>query len=93
MTKVLTTAPKANSLCERFQGSVRRELLDHFFILNERHLYRILKEYIDYFNHARPHQGIKQALPVPAATTSLTIGQVIPFPVLRGLHHNYMRVA
>jgi len=39
--EVLTTAyqaPKANTICERFQGSVRRECLDFFLILNERHL-------------------------------------------------------
>lgn len=86
-------APKANSLCERFQGSVRRELLDHFFILNERHLYRILKEYIQYFNHERPHQGIEQALPVPTAFPPLTKGKIIPFQILGGLHHSYKRVA
>ena len=94
--KILKTpirAPKANSLCERFQGSVRRELLDHFFILNERHLYRILKEYIQYFNHQRPHQGIKQALPVPLAEPTLSKGKIVPFPILGGLHHRYKRVA
>jgi putative transposase len=32
-------APKANSIYERFLRSVRQEVLDHFFILNERHLY------------------------------------------------------
>jgi hypothetical protein len=44
--KVLKTpvrAPKAHSSCERFLGSVRREVLDHFVILNERHLKRVLK--------------------------------------------------
>jgi putative transposase len=94
--KILKTpirAPKANSLCERFQGSVRRELLDHFFILNERHLYRILKEYIHYFNHQRPDQGIKQALPVPLAEPTLNKGKIVPFPILGGLHHSYKRVA
>jgi putative transposase len=91
--KTPTRAPKANSVCERFQGSVRRELLDHFFILNERHLYRILKEYIQYFNHERPHQGIEQALPVPAAVPPLSKGKIVPFPILGGLHHSYKRVA
>ena len=56
-------APKANAICERFLGSVRRECLDHFLILSERHLYRVLKEYRRYFNHARPHQGIGQKMP------------------------------
>jgi transposase InsO family protein len=84
--KILKTpiqAPKANSVCERFQGSVRRELLDHFFIFNERHLYRILKvkEYIQYFNHERPHQGIQQALPIPTAEPPVSKREIIPFPI------------
>ena len=51
-------APKANAICERFLGSVRRECLDHFLILGERHLQRVLQEYVAYFNLDRPHQGI-----------------------------------
>jgi len=37
-------APKANAICERFLCSLQRECLDHFIILRERHLYRIVKE-------------------------------------------------
>jgi putative transposase len=65
--KVLKTpirAPKADAICERFLGSVRREVLDHFLVLNERHLKRILKAYVEYFNHHSPHQGIGQAKPL-----------------------------
>jgi hypothetical protein len=38
-------APEANAICERFLGSVRRECLDHFLILSERHICRVMKEY------------------------------------------------
>jgi hypothetical protein len=51
-------APKAKGVCERFLGSVRRERLDFYLILSERHLYRTMKQYHAYFNHARPHKGI-----------------------------------
>jgi transposase InsO family protein len=67
--KVLTTpyqAPKANAICERFPGSVRRECLDFFLILSEGRLCRTMKQYQAYFNHARPHQGIFQHIPCPA---------------------------
>jgi len=35
----------------------RKQFLDHFIILSQRHLYRIVKEYARYFNYARPHPG------------------------------------
>jgi putative transposase len=95
-------APRANAVCERFLGSVRRECLDHILILSERHLHRVIKEYVQYFNMARPHQGIRQTIPVPQVVklgesqlgeTSLPppegIGKVISLPVLGGLHHDY----
>src|SRR5262245_14603613 len=57
-------APRANAVCERLLGSARREYTDHTLILGERHLGRVLTEYVDYFNRARPHQGIAQRTPV-----------------------------
>jgi putative transposase len=54
-------APRANAICERFLGSVRRECLDHLLILHEKQLHRILHAYVQYFNQARPHQGIRRA--------------------------------
>ena len=83
-------APKANAICERFLGSVRRECLDHFLILSERHLYRAMKEYQEYFNCARPHQGIGQRIPCRTPQgVELSGKRVISRPVLGGLHHDY----
>ena len=59
----LHAAPQANAICERFVGSVRRECLDHRLVLGVLHLIRILKEYVAYFNCARPHQAIGQRIP------------------------------
>jgi putative transposase len=84
-------APRANAVCERFIGSLRRECLDHLLIIGERQLTRVLKEYVSYFNPARPHQGISQRIPaprVPLPRTSKT-STVIAAPVLNGLHHKY----
>jgi putative transposase len=39
-------APRANATCERFLGSVRRECLDHLLVLGERHLWKVLTEYV-----------------------------------------------
>jgi transposase InsO family protein len=92
--KVLKTpykAPKANAICERFLGSLRRECLDHVLILSERHLHRVVKEYTEYFNHARPHQGIKQHIPCrPERPDAPPVnGKLSSRLVLAGLHHDY----
>jgi transposase len=47
-------APKANAHCERFIGTLRRELLDQTLILNERHLRRTLTRYLEHYNGQRP---------------------------------------
>ncbi len=98
MIDVLRTpirAPKANAICERFIGSVRRECLDHILILSDRQLYRLVREYVDYFNHARPHQGIASQIPQPCAADqdNSQEGPIIALPVLGGLHHDYRRAA
>ena len=85
-------APKANAVCERFLGSVRRECLDHVLILNERQLHRVLKEYVHYFNTARPHQGRNGQCPIQLDSPS-TGNKITAFPVLNGLHHDYRRSA
>jgi putative transposase len=89
-------APTQNATCERFLGSARRECLDHVLVLGEAHLRRVLREYAEYFNRARPHQGLGQRIPVaPEAGPALTAagGRVLAIPVLGGLHHTYARAA
>jgi putative transposase len=84
-------APKPNAVCERFLSSVRRECLDHFLILSERHLSRAMKEYKRYFNQVRPHQGIGQSIPCQPELRNGPVlgGKVVARPVLGGLHHDY----
>jgi len=87
-------APQANAVCERFLGSVRRECLDHLLVLGERQLSRVLREYVAYFNGARPHQGLGQAIPESSADdTGRRSGPIRAVPVLGGLHHTYHRAA
>jgi len=51
-------APQANSVCERFGGTLRRECLDFLIPLNERHLKLTLKSWVAHFNHGRPHMSL-----------------------------------
>jgi hypothetical protein len=88
----------ANAVCERFLGSVRRECVDHTLVLGERHLRRVLTEYLAYFNGARPHQSIEQRAPASLGVTATpqqtgTGGRVVAIPVLGGLHHAYRTAA
>jgi putative transposase len=63
-------------------------------ILGEQHLTRVLREYVAYFNRARPHQGLGQATPELAThETRSREGPIYAVPVLGGLHHTYQRAA
>jgi putative transposase len=88
-------APCANAVCERFMGSQRRECLDHLLIFSDGQLYRVIKEYVGYFNRARPHQGIAQKSPEAPTVEAHAAkkGKIIAFPMLNGLHHDYRRAA
>jgi putative transposase len=81
---------------ERFRVSVRRECLDHFLILKEKQLHRLLKTSVQYCNQARPHQGLRQQIAEPlllSAPSPDQSGQVFSFAVLGGLHHDYHKAA
>jgi hypothetical protein len=67
----------------------------HLFIVDERHLQRVLDEYVAYFNAWRPHRGLGQRAPcgsVPTAHANPT-GRIVGRPVLGGLHHVYQHAA
>jgi len=77
--------------------SVRRECLGHLLILHEDQLRRVLRAYCTYFNEARPHQGIGQAILNAAGQESAShapaASAVESIPILGGLHHDYQRAA
>jgi len=96
--KTPVRAPRANSYCERLIGSLRRECLDHILILDRLQLDRIVQEYLDDYNHSRPHQGIGQQTPESLAKdnpwpTRKPGGKIASSPVLSGLHHSDARAA
>jgi putative transposase len=84
--------PNANAFAERWIRSVREECLNHLLIFSPRSLRHVLTEYIDYYNCARPHQGLAQQTPIPY-TPSLPDGSIRHRKVLGGLIRDYYREA
>jgi putative transposase len=92
-------APKANAYCERLVGSIRRECLDFMIPLGEKHLRRILAEWVMHYNQGRPHLSLGPGTPEPAAVMLPLQGhdrhsfardcKVLARAVLGGLHHEY----
>jgi putative transposase len=72
--------------------SAREQCPDRLLIVNQAHLRRVLQEYVDYYNTARPHQGINQQALIPFARGS-AIGPISCRDVLGGILHNYRREA
>ncbi len=57
--------PNCNAFIERWNRSVREELLDHRIVFGERDLRKLFMEYVEYFNQKRPHQPLQQDSPCP----------------------------
>ncbi len=95
VVEIPVRAPRANAICERFVGGVRRELLDRILIVNIAHARAVLSEYESHFNTHRPHRALKQAAPlrplppVPADPTATVVRR----DRLGGLLHEYTQVA
>ena len=94
-------SPKANAICERVIGTIRRECLDWLIPLSESHLRSILRAWVGHYNRGRPHMALGPGVPdppsvvVPPATrmTRHRIGErlgVRARSVLGGLHHEYL---
>jgi putative transposase len=90
-------APRANAICERMIGTLRRELFDRLLIVDEHHLRRVLTEYLRHYNAARPHRSLGQLAPAQAGTRppeiNLAEHRIRRKQVLSGLTHEYQIAA
>jgi len=97
--KTPVRTPIANSICERVIGTLRRECLDFVIPLGDRHLYRILKEWVTHYNQGRPHMSLGPGLPEPRALLPMSrqahrhqipkTQRIVARSILSGLHHEY----
>jgi putative transposase len=85
-------SPWQNGVAERWVESCRRDLLDHVIAVNERHLKRLLSEYVRYYHEDRTHLGLRKGTP-DYRIRSTTAGRVLSQDRLGGLHHRYDRAA
>jgi putative transposase len=85
-------SPWQNGIAERWVGSCRRDLLDHMVALNERHLKRLLSEYVRYHHEDRTHLGLEKGTPEDRIR-SVASGRIFSQERIGGLHHRYDRAA
>jgi len=93
-------SPRANSICERVIGTVRRECLDWMVPVSEPHLRSILKCWVTHYNRGRPHSSLGPGVPDPPPKRAVlprsklrhrlaADALVMAKSVLGGLHHEY----
>jgi hypothetical protein len=83
------TGDRQNAYAEGVIGSIKRELLDHVFVVNEKHLRKLLRRYADYYNGYRTHLGLEKDAPLGRKIQHH--GKIFATPKLGGLHHVYLR--
>jgi len=95
--KTPVTAPQANAYCARLIGTGRRECLDWVIPLNERHLRRVLAEWVAHDTRGRPHSRLGPGLPDRSSSAAVAMPskrlphgcRVTAKSILGGLHHEY----
>ncbi len=96
--------PLANAHCERLIGTIRRECLDHLLAVDEKHLRRVLREWVRHYNEARPHSSLGPEVPDLSSNKQRQEGRndstrihpkfrVFGKQILGGLHHEYRLAA
>ena len=90
----VVTAPRSpwqTPFVERVIHSIRRDCLDHVVVINEQHLRRILREYFHYYHTCRNHLSLNKDPPDTRAIEPPELGNIVAFPCVGGLHHQYAR--
>jgi len=88
--KIPAYAPNLNAFAERFVKSARWECFDHFIIFSQKQVHNLMKMYVHYYNHHRPHQSLGNAPPVPS---EIGKGKIKKESVLFGLYTRFYRDA
>jgi putative transposase len=94
-------SPRANALCERLIGTLRRECVDYLIPLSANHVGRVLTQGVCHYNEGRPHMALGLGIPQPLVALPAPLQEqrhrwpahcrVVARPILGGLHHGYRR--
>jgi putative transposase len=91
--KLPARSPNLNSYAERFVLSARRESLNKIVPFSERHLCRIVFEYVDHYHGERNHQGLDNRLIEPMPARARNVGPIKCRERLGGVLNFYYREA
>ena len=86
-------SPNLNAYAERFVLSIRRECLDRFVPLSERHLRTAVTEYVVHYHTKRNHQGLGNELLTPLPASANDTGPIVSRERLGGILNYYCRAA
>ena len=86
-------SPNLNAYAERFVLSIRRECLDRFVPLSERHLRTAVTEYVVHYHTERNHQGLGNELLTPLPASANDTGPIVSRERLGGILNYYCRAA
>jgi transposase InsO family protein len=95
VVKIPPRRPRANAHAERWVRTLRCELTDRMLIFGQRHLRHVLTEYVQHYNHSRPHRALDLSPPNPPAPVIDLAEQrrIRRRPILGGLINEYERAA
>jgi len=81
-------SPNLNAYAERWVQTVKQECLDHFVVFGAAHLDHLMGEFVEYYHHHRPHQGLGERTIVdvsaPLGDPQATDGEIRRREILGG---------
>ena len=86
-------APNANAYAERFVRSIKQECLNRVIPFGDRHLRRMIAEYVEHYHRERNHQGLANELIEGVSTGAGNLGRIRRRSRLDGLLNYYCRAA